>query len=236
MIKNVQQGNPLTSNIDPSEVGKAAISGTVVGGVAGAAMGAATALAGTGFGGVVLGGAPSGVTSSQAAIAMSNKVAGRPNGEGMWDITQMLAHETLGGIGGALTYGLLSGYNNLRFGSNQGETTSSGSTCGDCGTVKPNLVRSWGALRIDDDGASVYYETCVARGNTPYDADGKYWINSFNEFENMASKYGVGGPEYSGNPADPGHFSVFVGGEGSGAVYEILNSWIREVGPSIPIQ
>lgn len=108
-------------------------------------------------------------------------------------------------------------------------------TCGTCGTTRPDLVRSPGALQIDADGASVYCRTCVANGVTPLNPNGKFWIHSFNEFEQQANNLHVSPPSFTpqhGVGDGAGHFSAFAGAVGQ--AWEILNTWIRSSGKTIP--
>jgi len=68
IIQNAREGQPLTTNIDPGEVAKAAAVGAVGGAVAGATFGLALAAApavglGTGLGAHVAAGAASGVVA-----------------------------------------------------------------------------------------------------------------------------------------------------------------------------
>ncbi|MCP4125985.1 MAG: RHS repeat-associated core domain-containing protein, partial [Gammaproteobacteria bacterium] len=60
MVENVRRGQPLTTDIDPTEVGRAALTGAVVGGIAGGTFGAGTAVLGTGWGATAIAGAASG--------------------------------------------------------------------------------------------------------------------------------------------------------------------------------
>jgi len=68
MVQNVRDGQPLTANIDPAEVGKAAAVGAVSGAVAGATFGLGTAVLGSGLAGTAASGALSGVMGGQASV------------------------------------------------------------------------------------------------------------------------------------------------------------------------
>jgi hypothetical protein len=90
-------------------------------------------------------------------------------------------------------------------------TTSeiAGAMCGDCGTVKPDLVRGPGRVNIDSDGVSLRCRVCVRSGNVPsIPANKTAFIRSFNDYEleNGNPQYT---PEYGGG--EPGHFSAFQG-------------------------
>ncbi len=105
-------------------------------------------------------------------------------------------------------------------------------TCGNCGTTRPDLVRSPGALRVDPDGATVWCRNCVANGDTPLDPNDSYWIHSFNEFEQQANSLQVSPPSYTPEYGGPGHFSTFAGAVGE--AWEALNAWIRSGGKTKP--
>ena len=112
MIQNVRDGQPLTANIDPGEVGKAAVAGAVAGAVGGATFYVGTALvaAGTGATGISLGnmalsGAVSGALSGQASKATENLLNGEPVTDGLGDPEDLLVDAAVGGtlafLGGA---------------------------------------------------------------------------------------------------------------------------------------
>jgi RHS repeat-associated protein len=105
-------------------------------------------------------------------------------------------------------------------------------TCGNCGTTRPDLVRTSGILRIDADGASVFCRTCVANGATRLDPTGSYYIHSFDEFEQQANNWNVPPPSYTPQYGGAGHFSTFAGAVGE--AWEALNAWIRSGGKTKP--
>ena len=111
MIKNVREGQPLTTNIDPGEVAKAAAIGAVGGAVAGATFGVALAAApavglGTGLGAHVAAGAASGVVAGQASRATGNVLNGQRITQGLGNPGEMARNAALGGAGGAIGYGI----------------------------------------------------------------------------------------------------------------------------------
>jgi hypothetical protein len=109
-------------------------------------------------------------------------------------------------------------------------SASSGEICGNCGTIRPDLVRNPGALRVDPDGVSVFCRNCVANGKTILDPNGRYFIWSFDEFAEQAVKYGVSTPTYTAPPS--GHFSTWAGAVN--AIFDALNIWIRSGGKKTP--
>jgi hypothetical protein len=87
-------------------------------------------------------------------------------------------------------------------------------TCGDCGTVRPDLIRSSGKVKIDPDGVSVYCRTCVANDTNPrIDPKDKAWTRTYDEYEQEAQRLGFERPRYTPEHGDPptGHFSAFRG-------------------------
>jgi len=68
MIQNVREGQPLTANIDPAEVGKAAAVGAVAGAVGGATFGLGTQLLGAGWLATGASGAVSGIAGGRSSI------------------------------------------------------------------------------------------------------------------------------------------------------------------------
>jgi hypothetical protein len=103
MIRNVQSGLPLTTNIDPAEVGKAAAVGFVSGAISGATAGLAAP--GAGLAATVAVGALGNVLGGQAAIATDNLLSGRDVASGMFQSGDILRDAALGGGGAAITYG-----------------------------------------------------------------------------------------------------------------------------------
>ena len=111
MIRNVREGQPLTTNIDPGEVAKAAAVGAVGGAIAGATFGVALAAApavglGTGLGAHVAAGAASGVVAGQASRATGNALEGRRITEGLGNPGEMARDAVIGGACGAIGYGI----------------------------------------------------------------------------------------------------------------------------------
>ncbi len=101
MIRNVRDGQPLTANIDPAEMGKAAAVGFVSGAISGATAGVGTGLAAT-----IGVGAASNVLAGQAAMATDNVLSGRTVTTGLGNVGDMAIDALTGGIGGASSYGL----------------------------------------------------------------------------------------------------------------------------------
>ena len=101
MIRNAQGGQPLTANIDPAEVGKAAAVGFVAGAISGATAGVGTGLAAT-----IGVGALSNVVAGQAAIATDNALSGRAITTGMGDVGGMAKDALLGGVTGGISHGV----------------------------------------------------------------------------------------------------------------------------------
>lgn len=97
MIKNVQEGQPLTTNIDPAEVGKAAAAGAVAGVIGGLTFGIGTAVMGSGLGATMVAGAISGVTAGQASRATNNVLSGRNIGNGLFNPRDMAVDAVMGG-------------------------------------------------------------------------------------------------------------------------------------------
>jgi len=120
MISNIQNGQPLMTNIDPAEVGKAAAVGAVAGLVAGATMGIGTAVLGTGFGATVATGAVSGVIAGQAGKATGNVIDGNDIGSGLLQPEDMVRDGALGALGAAGGYAI---------GKVAGRLTSAGTVC-----------------------------------------------------------------------------------------------------------
>ena len=100
MIRNVRGGQPLTANIDPAEVGKAAAVGFVSGAISGATAGVGTGLAAT-----IGVGAVSNVLAGQTAIATDNVLSGRAITTGMGDVGDMAKDALLGGVIGGVGHG-----------------------------------------------------------------------------------------------------------------------------------
>jgi RHS repeat-associated protein len=103
MIRNAQGGQPLTADIDPVEVGKAAAVGFVSGAISGATAGLAAP--GAGLAATVAVGALGNVLGGQAAIATDNLLSGRDVSSGMLQSGDMLRDAALGGGGAAVTWG-----------------------------------------------------------------------------------------------------------------------------------
>jgi len=112
MIQNVRDGQPLTANIDPGEVGKAAVAGAVAGAVGGATfyigtavVAAATGATGISLGNMALSGAISGALSGQASRATDNLLNGETVTDGLGDPKDILVDAAVGGtlafLGGA---------------------------------------------------------------------------------------------------------------------------------------
>ncbi|MBE7529143.1 MAG: hypothetical protein HS099_05360 [Ardenticatenaceae bacterium] len=103
MINNVRDGQPLTANIDPTEVGKAAAIGAVSGAVAGATFGAGVAAGGaiaaaagissaSGAAATAVGAATvavSGAAAGQTGRATANLLTGQPVSEGLFQPQDM---------------------------------------------------------------------------------------------------------------------------------------------------
>jgi hypothetical protein len=108
------------------------------------------------------------------------------------------------------------------------------STCGACGTVRPDLVRTRGKFDIDDDGASFWCRTCTRNGQSGADSNEKHWIWTYDEVEMKALSVNGQPPEYTpqyGN-GRAGHFSAFKGTDQSW--WSKLNDWIRSGGAKKP--
>ncbi len=107
-----------------------------------------------------------------------------------------------------------------------GITALSGDTCPQCGTVRPDLVRSQGALQIDPDGASVGCATCVDLGQS-YMESGQGWRIPWSAVEAEAQASGVRGPEWTGPQLD--HFGIFRDGpiDRNTPLWKRLNQFIR---------
>ncbi len=106
MVKNVQAHEPLTANINPTELGKAAAAGAVAGAIGGLTFGVGTAVMGTGLAGSVFAGSLSGVIAGQAGRATSNVLDQRSATEGLGNVGDMATDAALGAAGGALGYGI----------------------------------------------------------------------------------------------------------------------------------
>jgi RHS repeat-associated protein len=106
MINNARNDQPLMTNINPTEVAKAATVGAIAGGVAGLTFGIGTAMLGTGLGASVIAGAGSGVVSGQVARAADNAVNGRDVTEGLLNPKDMATDAVMGAAGGAVSYGI----------------------------------------------------------------------------------------------------------------------------------
>ena len=83
--------------------------------------------------------------------------------------TNGVIFEAMSGYGGNAALGMMAMVGGIGTG---------GSICLNCGTVKPDLARSSGKLRIDPDGASVYCTNCLKNGQTK-SGPNKYWVKSF---------------------------------------------------------
>jgi len=85
MIKNVQAGQPLTANIDPAEVGKAALigagAGAVIGGTLGVGLAAAGIIGGGGSTAVTTAAVTGGGAATTAATTVLNATGGDPTDE-----------------------------------------------------------------------------------------------------------------------------------------------------------
>jgi len=119
IIQNAREGQPLTTNIDPGEVAKAAAVGAVGGAVAGATFGLALAAApavglGTGLGAHVAAGAASGVVAGQASRAMGNALEGQGITQGLGNPGEMARDAVVGGTLGAAGYGIAKGIQSWR--------------------------------------------------------------------------------------------------------------------------
>jgi hypothetical protein len=105
-----------------------------------------------------------------------------------------------------------------------------GDTCPQCGTVRPDLARSSGKMRIDPDGLSLWCADCVAEGRSLANPDPKqrYWVRTWADYEVEALATDLSGPEWTG-PGD--HFAAFKGGPGLGEenspLWGRLNQFIR---------
>ncbi len=111
MINNIRDGEPLTANIDPVEVGKAAAVGAVAGVVGGLTFGAALAVAptvglGTGLAAHAAAGAVSGVAAGRARRLTENALdPERGLFEDVYNPGDILADAALGAVSGSLVYG-----------------------------------------------------------------------------------------------------------------------------------
>jgi RHS repeat-associated protein len=101
-----------------------------------------------------------------------------------------------------------------------------GDTCLQCGTVRPDLARSCGKLRIDPDGASVWCHTCIEKGISNA-GEMEYWKIPWDATEAEALKVNVEVPEWTG--PEPDHFGIFRGGptDTSSPLWDRLNQFIR---------
>ncbi len=99
MIKNIQAGQPLTTNIDPVEVAKSAAVGAVSGAVGGLTCCIATAaMRAGGLGAAINSGIVSGVASGQAARATENVLNGQAIKSGLGNPAGMVQDALLGGV------------------------------------------------------------------------------------------------------------------------------------------
>jgi RHS repeat-associated protein len=106
MIENVQRGEPLTANIDPGEVARAAAVGAVAGAVGGATFGVGTAVLGTGLAATVATGAISGAVAGQSAIATDNVLRGQNVTEGLGRPEDLVRDAAIGGALSGVGYGI----------------------------------------------------------------------------------------------------------------------------------
>jgi RHS repeat-associated protein len=101
-------------------------------------------------------------------------------------------------------------------------------TCPTCGTLRPDIARSSGRLRIDADGASAWCANCVGSGQSLANPDPgqTYWVKSWAAYEAEALNTNVGAPEFNG-PGD--HVGVFKGGpaDTSLSLWSRLNNFIK---------
>ncbi|MGB2771667.1 MAG: hypothetical protein WBF31_05040, partial [Anaerolineae bacterium] len=137
--------------------------------------------------------------------------------------TNGVIFEAMSGYGGNAALGMMAMVGGIGTG---------GSICLNCGTVKPDLARSSGKLRIDPDGASVYCTNCLQNGQTQAGPN-KYWVKSFESYESEALQTDLGLPEYTPQHGRPGHFSVFQGGptDENSSLWQRLNQFIRTPKP-----
>ncbi len=106
MIKNAQAGQPLTTNIDPAEVGKAAAAGAVAGVIGGLTFGIGTAVMGSGLGATMVAGAVSGALAGQASRATNNVLSGRNVGTGLFSPKDMAVDAVVGGAMAGVGWGI----------------------------------------------------------------------------------------------------------------------------------
>ena len=106
MIKNAQAGQPLTTNIDPAEVGKAAAAGAVAGVIGGLTFGIGTAVMGSGLGATMVAGAVSGALAGQASRATNNVLSGRNVGTGLFNPKDMAVDAVVGGAMAGVGWGI----------------------------------------------------------------------------------------------------------------------------------
>jgi RHS repeat-associated protein len=106
IIHNIQTGQPLTANIDPSTVAKAAAVGAATGLVAGATLGIGTAVLGTGFGAMVASGAVSGAVAGQAGRATENVLSGQEVTAGLGNPADIATEAVVGGALAGVGYGV----------------------------------------------------------------------------------------------------------------------------------
>jgi RHS repeat-associated protein len=95
-----------TGSVDMKEVAKAAGVGAVAGVVAGVTFGIGTAVLGSGLGASIASGAASGITSGIASRTMDNALHKRKLTQGVFYGKAILTDAAVGGIFGALGYGL----------------------------------------------------------------------------------------------------------------------------------
>lgn len=106
LVQNIRDGQPLTANIDPGEVAKAAALGAAGGAIGATTFGVGTAVMGTGVVGMVGSGAISGAVAGQASRAAGNRLSGQAVTEGLGNPTDLATDAALGAAGGAIAYGI----------------------------------------------------------------------------------------------------------------------------------
>jgi len=165
MIENVQRGEPLTANIDPGEVAKAAAVGAVAGAVGGATLGVGTAVLGTGLGATIATGAVAGALSGQAGRAADNVLSGVDATTGLGNPNDIVTDAAIGGLtAGAAHVGgsLLS-----RIGAGRGAGAALGAACSFSAATlvtTDNGTKQISKLRIGDR-VLAYHPTLGTTGN-----------------------------------------------------------------------
>jgi hypothetical protein len=105
IIQNIQSGQPLTANIDPTQVAQAAVAGAVAGAIGGATFGVGTAVMGTGLGATVASGALSGAIAGQVGRAAENVLTGQDITTGLGDPGDIAKEAVVGGALAGVGYG-----------------------------------------------------------------------------------------------------------------------------------